>query len=81
MRFVSHSGALSCLEAGGAARSIADKIAFGRCVADVALITRARDLGNPCLIAGRIYSSGTWRDSAVHHSSQKRWRIARARAA
>lgn len=67
MQFVSHSGApLSCLDAAGTARAIADKIAFGRCVADVALRTHAQALTDRCPIAGRIYSRGRWREPAVH---------------
>lgn len=67
MRFVSHAGApLNCLDAAGTTRSIADKIAFGRCAAGANLQTRARELGNPTSIAGRVYSGGAWRDPAVH---------------
>lgn len=67
MHFVSHAGApLSCLEAAGTTRSIADKLAFGHCAADSALQTRARDLGDPTSIAGRVYSGGAWRDGAAH---------------
>jgi len=67
MQFISHSGApLSCLDAAGTARSIADKIAFGHCPASAALQTRARDLRDPTSVAGRVYSGGAWRDTAVH---------------
>ena len=49
MQFTSHSGApLSCLDAAGTARSIADKIAFGQLSQQVpALQARARDLRDP----------------------------------
>ena len=67
MQFRSHAATpLSCLDAGGTTRSIATKIAFGRCAAGAAVQTRALELRDPTSIAGRVYSGGAWRDPAVH---------------
>ncbi len=55
---------LSCVSASGATRSIANIIAFDQCVPDDSL--RARAGNEPAAVeAGRVYSSGTWRDAAT----------------
>ncbi|MEP6607410.1 MAG: hypothetical protein ABJA83_01885 [Burkholderiaceae bacterium] len=66
MHFISHTApALSCIDSGGIARSIATNIAYGVCNVDASLRVRANGAGNAASVAGRVYSHGTWRDPAV----------------
>lgn len=65
MHLTAHSApTLSCVSASGATRSIANKIASDHCVPGDSLRERA-DAEPVAAEAGRVYSSGAWRDAAA----------------
>lgn len=65
MHLTAHTArTLSCVSASGAIRSIANKIAIAHCVPVDSLRMRA-DKEPAAAEAGRVYSSGVWRDAAA----------------
>ncbi len=65
MQFIAHTAStLSCFDASGSTRSIASKIAFNCCLPDDSLEARANEERHAA-DAGRVYSSGVWRDAGA----------------